>query len=193
MRRSKLNQIIELLEQEYPEVRCSLNWSTPLELLISTQLSAQCTDARVNLVTPALFERFPDAKAYAEADVTVYPLSQGVQVYSEQGGRTLFSLRSDASWQVRSNTTVEWDLSSQSDSIGLYAYVYPYYGSESANRNRNAIQEVKWTTSSGKIASVVKDEEGNARLVCRNAGTVTVTATAADGRKNSRFMSLAFP
>lgn len=70
MRRSKLNQIIELLEQEYPEVRCSLNWSTPLELLISTQLSAQCTDARVNLVTPALFERFPDAKAYAEADVT---------------------------------------------------------------------------------------------------------------------------
>ena len=70
MRRSKLNRIIELLEQEYPEVRCSLNWSTPLELLISTQLSAQCTDARVNLVTPALFERFPDAKAYAEADVT---------------------------------------------------------------------------------------------------------------------------
>ncbi|MBR5500374.1 MAG: endonuclease III [Clostridia bacterium] len=70
MRRSKLNRIIELLEQEYPEVRCSLNWRTPLELLISTQLSAQCTDARVNLVTPALFERFPDAKAYAEADVT---------------------------------------------------------------------------------------------------------------------------
>ena len=69
MRRSKLNQIIEILEQEYPEVRCSLNWSTPLELLISTQLSAQCTDARVNMVTPALFERCPDAKAFAEAEV----------------------------------------------------------------------------------------------------------------------------
>ncbi len=69
MRRSKLNQIIKALEQEYPEVRCSLNWSTPLELLISTQLSAQCTDARVNMVTPALFARFPDAKAFAEAEV----------------------------------------------------------------------------------------------------------------------------
>ena len=70
MRRSKLNQIIELLEKEYPEARCSLNWTTPLELLISTQLSAQCTDARVNLVTPALFARFPDAKSFAEAEVT---------------------------------------------------------------------------------------------------------------------------
>ena len=70
MRRSKLNQSIEVLEQEYPEARCSLNWRTPLELLISTQLSAQCTDARVNMVTPALFARFPNAKAFAEADVT---------------------------------------------------------------------------------------------------------------------------
>lgn len=70
MRRSKLNQIIELLEKEYPEARCSLNWTTPLELLISTQLSAQCTDARVNLVTPALFARFPDAQSYADAEVT---------------------------------------------------------------------------------------------------------------------------
>ncbi len=69
MHRSKLNQIIEALEQEYPEARCSLNWKTPLELLISTQLSAQCTDARVNMVTPALFARFPDAQSFAEADV----------------------------------------------------------------------------------------------------------------------------
>lgn len=69
MRRSKFNQIVEVLEQEYPEVQCSLNWSTPLELLISTQLSAQCTDARVNMVTPALFARFPDAKTFAEADI----------------------------------------------------------------------------------------------------------------------------
>ena len=69
MRRSKLDQIIVRLEQEYPEVRCSLDWRTPLELLISTQLSAQCTDARVNMVTPALFARFPNAEAFAEAEV----------------------------------------------------------------------------------------------------------------------------
>lgn len=70
MLRKELDLIIHALEAEYPEVRCSLNWRTPLELLISTQLSAQCTDARVNMVTPALFERFPDAQSFAEADVS---------------------------------------------------------------------------------------------------------------------------
>ena len=56
-----------LLEKEYPEAICSLNYSDPFQLLIATRLSAQCTDARVNMVTPDLFKAFPDAKAMAEA------------------------------------------------------------------------------------------------------------------------------
>ncbi len=50
---------VDALKKEYPEALCSLTYTDPLQLLIATRLSAQCTDARVNLVTPALFERFP--------------------------------------------------------------------------------------------------------------------------------------
>ena len=56
-----------LLEREYPDAICSLNYEDPFQLLIATRLSAQCTDARVNMVTPALFEAFPDAKSMASA------------------------------------------------------------------------------------------------------------------------------
>jgi endonuclease-3 len=52
----------------YPDAHCELDFSTPLELAVATILSAQCTDARVNLVTPTLFARYPTAKDYAEAD-----------------------------------------------------------------------------------------------------------------------------
>jgi endonuclease-3 len=52
----------------YPDAHCELDFTTPLELAVATILSAQCTDARVNLVTPALFARYPTAKAYASAD-----------------------------------------------------------------------------------------------------------------------------
>ncbi len=55
---------VEALKKEYPDATCSLTYSNPLELLIATRLSAQCTDARVNLVTPALFERFPTLEDY---------------------------------------------------------------------------------------------------------------------------------
>lgn len=58
-----------LLAELYPDLRISLNYSNPLELVIATILSAQCTDERVNRVTPALFERYPDAAAYASADL----------------------------------------------------------------------------------------------------------------------------
>lgn len=54
----------------YPRAWCSLNYKTPFQLLISTILSAQCTDARVNMVTPALFEKYPNAKAMANAKIT---------------------------------------------------------------------------------------------------------------------------
>lgn len=60
---------VEALKTEYPDALCSLNASNPLELLIATRLSAQCTDARVNLVTPALFEKYPTLEDYCNADV----------------------------------------------------------------------------------------------------------------------------
>jgi endonuclease-3 len=60
---------VQALKEEYPDAQCSLSYRTPLQLLIATRLSAQCTDARVNLVTPALFERFPDVDSFADAEV----------------------------------------------------------------------------------------------------------------------------
>lgn len=61
--------ILEQLKQLYPEAPCSLDYDSPLQLLIATMLSAQCTDERVNKVTPALFERFPTVVDYAEAEI----------------------------------------------------------------------------------------------------------------------------
>lgn len=60
---------IEVLKKEYPEAICSLNASNPFELLVAVRLSAQCTDARVNLVTPALFEKYKTLDDYANADI----------------------------------------------------------------------------------------------------------------------------
>jgi endonuclease III len=60
-------EILTRLKHLYPDARCSLNYETPVQLLVATILSAQCTDERVNQVTPALFERFPDAGAIAAA------------------------------------------------------------------------------------------------------------------------------
>lgn len=62
--------ILERLKELYPEAPCSLDYENPLQLLIATMLSAQCTDARVNIVTPALFARFPTVTDYAEAEVS---------------------------------------------------------------------------------------------------------------------------
>ena len=60
--------LLRILEQTYPDARCALDYRNPLELLIATMLSAQCTDERVNMVTPALFARYPDAASFAEAE-----------------------------------------------------------------------------------------------------------------------------
>ena len=60
---------VEALKAEYPGAVCSLEYQDPLQLLIATRLSAQCTDARVNLVTPALFARFPTLEAFCEGTV----------------------------------------------------------------------------------------------------------------------------
>ena len=61
---------VELLKAEYPDAICSLNYTDPFQLLVATRLAAQCTDARVNMVTPALFAAFPDAASFALADVS---------------------------------------------------------------------------------------------------------------------------
>lgn len=60
---------VEELKKLYPDGLCSLNSENPFQLLVATRLSAQCTDARVNLVTPALFEKYPTIEAFSEADV----------------------------------------------------------------------------------------------------------------------------
>ncbi|ABA21353.1 DNA-(apurinic or apyrimidinic site) lyase / endonuclease III [Trichormus variabilis ATCC 29413] len=63
-------EVLSRLKRLYPDATCSLNYTTTVQLLVATILSAQCTDERVNLVTPALFSRFPDAPSLANADLT---------------------------------------------------------------------------------------------------------------------------
>ena len=60
---------IEALKVRYPQAVCSLNSETPFQLLVATRLSAQCTDERVNKVTPALFKALPDAQAFSKAPI----------------------------------------------------------------------------------------------------------------------------
>ncbi|MFH1709716.1 MAG: endonuclease III [bacterium] len=65
-------QIIEMLSKQYPEAKTALHFSNPLEMLVSTILSAQCTDKRVNIVTERLFKRYRTAKDYAKANVRTF-------------------------------------------------------------------------------------------------------------------------
>lgn len=69
-KKERTAKICELLKTEYPEAVCQLNAQTPFQLIVATRLSAQCTDARVNLVTPALFERYPTENELAQADIS---------------------------------------------------------------------------------------------------------------------------
>ena len=66
----KVNAIIEVLKQRYPDALCALHYGKDYELMIAVRLSAQCTDARVNLVTPALFAAYPTLEAMANADIS---------------------------------------------------------------------------------------------------------------------------
>lgn len=68
-RKERVAAIIPLFKQIYPDVKCSLTYETPLQMLIATQLSAQCTDANVNKVTPALFQKYKTAEDFAHADL----------------------------------------------------------------------------------------------------------------------------
>ena len=66
-RQARAAAILRRLKKEYPDAKCELDWSTPLELAVATILSAQCTDKRVNLVTPALFRKYRAAQDWAAA------------------------------------------------------------------------------------------------------------------------------
>lgn len=65
--KERAKRAVELLKQEYPDAICSLNYTDAFQLLIATRLSAQCTDARVNLVTPELFKNYPTAEKMSQA------------------------------------------------------------------------------------------------------------------------------
>ncbi len=65
--KKKIGPILEQLEKHYPTAHCTLDFKNPLQLLVATVLSAQCTDERVNRVTPALFRKYPDAASFAQA------------------------------------------------------------------------------------------------------------------------------
>ncbi len=67
-KKNRVAQIIAILESEYPDAKCSLDFSTPHQLLVAAILAAQCTDERVNQVTPALFAKYPDVESFAHAD-----------------------------------------------------------------------------------------------------------------------------
>lgn len=69
-KQERIQKILECLDREYTtEYRCYLNYTEPWQLLIATILSAQCTDARVNMVTKDLFQKYPTIEAFAGADL----------------------------------------------------------------------------------------------------------------------------
>ena len=65
----KVKSILKILEELYPDAKCSLDFHDPLQLMVATILSAQCTDERVNKVTPALFDKYRSARAFAEVPI----------------------------------------------------------------------------------------------------------------------------
>lgn len=101
--RARTRQIIRALKRRYPDAKCSLEYANPLQLLVATILSAQCTDARVNMVTKDLFKKYRSAKALATADPAAFEqdikstgffrnktksiLGMAQAVVSEHGGR----------------------------------------------------------------------------------------------------------
>ena len=67
--KEKVSAIIDILKQQYPEALCALQYEKDYELMIAVRLSAQCTDARVNMITPALFAAYPTLESLAQADI----------------------------------------------------------------------------------------------------------------------------
>lgn len=123
------------------------------------------------------------SSAQGTIEVTIAPLAQGVQMYSQDDrDAVFFSINSEE--RVRSNTTFEWDMArldeegKAKDLISLSAFVYPYYGDDDGF---NAIQDIQWQTSSKAVADFVYGEDGSVQLKCLKPGNVTITAKALDG------------
>ena len=68
--RKQARAVYRILSKTYPNIKCELDFQNPLQLIIATVLSAQCTDKRVNTVTPALFKKYKSVKAFAKADLS---------------------------------------------------------------------------------------------------------------------------
>ena len=77
--------VVEALRESYPDPRCALEYEKDYELMIAVRLSAQCTDERVNLVTPALFARYPTLESLAQADISEVGLCPLLRLLSQQG------------------------------------------------------------------------------------------------------------
>ena len=91
-RRRSARALLKVLAATYPDARCELDFTTPLELLMATILSAQCTDQRVNSVTPELFRRFPTAASLAAADEADLEAIIAPTGFFRQKARTLTNL-----------------------------------------------------------------------------------------------------
>ena len=88
----RARKIVTVLGTTYPDAHCELDFTTPLELLVATVLSAQCTDQRVNAVTPELFRRYPDAASYAAADRAELELLITPTVFFRQKAATVVGI-----------------------------------------------------------------------------------------------------
>jgi len=104
-----LSQIVKGLKKAYPRVHCALDHRNPFDLLVSTILSAQCTDERVNLVTPALFKKYPTPEALAKASLpSVEALIHSTGFYHQKAKSLVFMARGlveNHSGQVPKNMT----------------------------------------------------------------------------------------
>ena len=92
--RERAKEVFTLLDQEYPDAKCSLDHVDPLQLLVSTILSAQCTDERVNKVTPALFERFKTPEDYVIDPATVERMIKTCGFYRNKAKNIVSACRS---------------------------------------------------------------------------------------------------
>ncbi|HZZ85419.1 MAG TPA: endonuclease III [Anaeromyxobacteraceae bacterium] len=96
-KRRRALEVADRLERELPQARIALDFRSDLELLVSVVLSAQCTDARVNLATPALFARFPDAAAYAAAQPEdLWPFIRSLGLYRAKARAIVAAMRAIA-------------------------------------------------------------------------------------------------
>ncbi len=69
MKKNDINKLIDILRKTYPDAKCSLDFETPFQIVVAVCLSAQCTDERVNLTTPALFQKYKTIEDFANCDL----------------------------------------------------------------------------------------------------------------------------